>query len=191
MNDPFEEAQEDVLHLHAAWEEAKREWSQAVGAKKREELPLKFQTERELFQKLEMARIVFVKRWIDHALRQWMDKGASNADWWAPVSDGDAQARLEVLLRDDYEDNKDYSFAEDRAILGFRTEKEEHAPKDIRHLVWIACGKKCRQYSTIAKCLYKDLRSQPDPLVRMVGVMARKGQTSRTPTATWESLPTD
>ena len=191
MNDPFEEAQEDVLRLHPAWEEAKREWSQAVGAKKREELPQKFQTERDLFQKLEMARIVFVKRWIDHALHQWMDKGASNPDWWAPVSDDDAHARLEVLLRDDYEDNKDYSFVEDRAILGFRTEKEEHAPKDIRHLVWIACGRKCRQYSTIAKCLYKDLRSQPDPLVRMVGVMARKAQTSRTPTAAWESLPTD
>jgi hypothetical protein len=190
MNDPFEEAQEDVLRLHAAWEEAKREWSRAVDGKNKEDTQ-KYQRERDLFQKLELARIIFVKRWIDHALRQWMDKGASNADWWAPVSDDDAQVRLEVLLRDDYEDNDNYCFVEDRAILGFRTEKEEHAPKDIRQLVWIVCGKRCRPYSTIAKCLYKDLKSQPDPLVRMVGVMARKEQISRTPTAAWESVPTD
>lgn len=186
MDDNFEEAQEEVLRLHAAWEEARREWSQALAAKNTEEYPQTFQTERDLFQKLELARIIFVKRWIDFSLRHWMDRGVSNADWWAPLPKEDVQARLEVLVRDDYEDNDEFCFLEDRAILGFRIEKDEHAPKDVCQLVWIVCGKKCRQYSTIAKGLHKHLRSQPDPLGQMVEIMARKDQISRTPTAAWE-----
>jgi hypothetical protein len=191
MSDPFEEAREELLRLHAAWEGARRESNAALGAKGKEDYPQKFQAERELFQTLELARIIFVKRWIDRALRHWMDKGVSDADWWAPVSKDDAQVRLEVLLRDNYESNDDFCFLEDRAILEFRLEKEEQAPKDIAQLVWVVCGKKGRQYSTIARYLHKDSTSQPDPLGQMVEIMARKEQFSATPTQAREQLSTE
>ncbi len=181
MDTAFEDAREELLRLHAAWERAQRESSQALAAESKDGYPQKFQTERDLFQKLELARIVFVKRWIDRALRYWMDRGVPNADWWAPVSKDDARVRLDVLLRDNYEKNSDFRFLEDRAILEFRLEKEEHAPKDVAQLVWVVCGKKCRQYSTIAKYLQKDLTSQPAPLGQMGEILARKEQFSATP----------
>lgn len=188
MNDPFGEAREELLRLHAAWAGARRESNQALAADTKDDYPQKFQRERELFQTLELARIVFVKRWVDRALRYWMDTGGSKADWWAPVSKDDARTRLDVLLHDDYETNDDYCFLEDRAILEFRIEKEEQAPKDVSQLVWIVCGKKGRQYSTIAKYLQKDLTSQPDPLGQMVEIMARKEQFSTTPTHAQEQF---
>jgi hypothetical protein len=191
MDTAFEGAREELLRLHTTWEGARREWSKALAAESKEEYPQKFQTERDLYQKLELARIVFVKRWIDRALRHWMDTGVANADWWAPVSKDDAQVRLDVLLRDDYEKNDDFCFLEDRAILEFRLEKEEHAPKDVAQLVWVVCGKKCRQYSTIAKYLQKDLTSEPDPLGQMGEILARKEQFSTLPIQARGQLSTD
>ena len=191
MDAPFEESREELLRLHAQWEEARRGSSRALAAESKDEYPQKFQVERDLFQKLELARIVFVKRWIDRTLRYWMDSGVPNADWWAPISRDDARVRLEVLLRDDYEKNDDFCFLEDRAILEFRIEKEEHAPKDVAQLVWIVTGKKGRQYSTIAKYLHRELTSQPDPLGQMVDIIARKEQSSAIPTQAREQLSTE
>jgi hypothetical protein len=191
MDAPFEQTREELLRLHAQWEEARRGSSRALAAENKDEYPRKFQAERDLFQKLELARIVFAKRWIDRTLRHWMESGAPNADWWAPVSRDDALMRLEVLLRDDYEKNGDFTFLEDRAILEFRIEKEEQAPKDVAQLVWVVSGKRGRQYSTLAKYLHRELTSQPDPLGQMVDIIARKEQFGAIPTQAREQLSTE
>lgn len=191
MDAPFEESREELLGLLARWEEARRGSSRALAAENKDEYPQKFQAERDLFQKLELARIAFAKRWIDRTLRHWMDSGVPNGDWWAPVSRDDARMRLEVLLRDDYEKNDDFCFLEDRAMLEFRIEKEEQASKDVAQLVWVVTGKKGRQYSTLAKYLHKELTSQPDPLGQMVDIIARKEQFGAIPTQAREQLSTE
>jgi hypothetical protein len=191
MDAPFEESREELLRLYTQWEEARRGSSRALAAENKDEYPQKFQAERDLFQKLELARIAFAKRWMDRTLRHWMDSGVPNADWWAPVSRDDARTRLEVLLRDDYEKNDDFCFLEDRAMLEFRIEKEEQAPKDVAQLVWVVSGKRGRQYSTLAKYLHKELTSQPDPLGQMVDIIARKEQFGAIPTQAREQLSTE
>lgn len=191
MDAPFEESREELLRLYAQWEEARRGSSRALAAENKDEYPQKFQAERDLFQKLELARIAFAKRWMDRTLRHWMDSGVPNADWWAPVSRDDARMRLDVLLRDDYEKNDDFCFLEDRAMLEFRIEKEEQAPKDVAQLVWVVSGKRGRQYSTLAKYLHKELTSQPDPLGQMVDIIARKEQFGAIPTQAREQLSTE